>query len=118
MKLKIEYTEEDLARLVEQDLLKRFPGQVATGSVDPATFRAVEVAVTLNAVPQVVAPLAAPVPPPAPIPTLVKVAAPVHDPDAVVPLPPPPRLHAEKPFDPTGPKEVTGIEAWGVKPRG
>ena len=28
MKLKIEYTEEDLARLVEQDLLKRFPGQV------------------------------------------------------------------------------------------
>lgn len=116
MKLKIEYTEEDLARLVEQDLLKRFPGQVATGSVDPATFRAVEVAVTLNAVPQVG--MAVATPPPAPIPTLVKVAAPVHDPDAVVPLPPPPRLHAEKPFDPTGAKEVAGIEAWGMKPRG
>ncbi len=117
MKLKIEYTEEDLARLVEQDLLKRFPGQVATGSVDPAAFRAVEVAVTLNAVPQVG--MAVATPPPAPVSMPIKVAAaPVHDPDAVVPLPPPPRFHAEKPFDPTGAKEASGIEAWGMKLRG
>lgn len=116
MKLKIEYTEEDLARLVEQDLLKRFPGQVATGSVDPATFRAVEVAVTLNAVPQVG--MAVATPPPAPVSMPIKVAAtPVHDPDAVVPLPPPPIPHAERPFDPTGYQPPSGIEAWGVTRR-
>lgn len=120
MKMKIEYSGEDIAKLIGLDLRKRFPGQIAPEGIDHDPIPTVEVSVSLSETPIIEAPRLVEAPrgvealtePPPPK------RAPARTNDDLIPLPPPPRPHSERPFDPTAPQPVSGIEAWGIKPRG
>lgn len=121
MKMKIEYSGEDIAKLIGLDLRKRFPGQIAPEGVDHDPIPTVEISVSLSETPLVVETPRAVVG----IPALIEVPESPEPKrtqprisDDLIPLPPPPRPHSERPFDPTAPQPVSGIEAWGIKPRG
>lgn len=120
MKMKIEYSGEDIAKLIGLDLRKRFPGQIAPEGIDHDPIPTVEVSVSLSETPIVEVSHITETP------RVVKTPSELPEPkrahqrsaDDLIPLPPPPRPHSERPFDPTATQPPSGIEAWGIKPRG
>lgn len=120
MKMKIEYSGEDIAKLIGLDLRKRFPGQIAPEGIAHDPIPIVEVSVSLSETPIVEVPHITETP------IVVKTPSELPEPkrahprssDDLIPLPQRPQPHSSRPFDPDAPQPVSGIEAWGIKPRG